>query len=51
MPQMAPLSWLTLMLMFSTIMILISIINYSTFSQSPKSLSYKKIHSLKIWKW
>nr|YP_009709680.1 ATP synthase F0 subunit 8 [Dorcus tenuihirsutus]QEX51699.1 ATP synthase F0 subunit 8 [Dorcus tenuihirsutus] len=51
MPQMAPLNWLTLMLLFSVILIIVSIINYTIFSQSPKSLFFDKIQSLKTWKW
>nr|YP_010954839.1 ATP synthase F0 subunit 8 [Hemisodorcus sinensis]WMW30224.1 ATP synthase F0 subunit 8 [Hemisodorcus sinensis] len=51
MPQMAPLNWLTLMLMFSIILIIISTINYSIFNQTPKNLFHDKTYSVKTWKW
>nr|YP_009158969.1 ATP synthase F0 subunit 8 [Prosopocoilus gracilis]AFQ62189.1 ATP synthase F0 subunit 8 [Cheironitis sp. MJTNT-2012]AKN01388.1 ATP synthase F0 subunit 8 [Prosopocoilus gracilis] len=51
MPQMAPLNWLTLMILFSIILIVASIINYSILSQNPKSLLISKIWSSKTWKW
>nr|YP_010954735.1 ATP synthase F0 subunit 8 [Dorcus tanakai]WMW30120.1 ATP synthase F0 subunit 8 [Dorcus tanakai] len=51
MPQMAPLNWLTLMTLFSIILIFISIINYTIFSQMPKNYFLNKIQSFKTWKW
>nr|YP_010446923.1 ATP synthase F0 subunit 8 [Prosopocoilus laterotarsus]QNS37139.1 ATP synthase F0 subunit 8 [Prosopocoilus laterotarsus maedaorum]UTM10030.1 ATP synthase F0 subunit 8 [Prosopocoilus laterotarsus] len=51
MPQMAPINWLTLMIVFSGILIIISIINYSFKLSLPKSLFSQKIDSLKTWKW
>nr|YP_010954813.1 ATP synthase F0 subunit 8 [Hemisodorcus macleayii]WMW30198.1 ATP synthase F0 subunit 8 [Hemisodorcus macleayii] len=51
MPQMAPMNWLPLMLLFSSILIIISIINYSISHQFPSSFLHNKIHSMKIWKW
>nr|YP_009677005.1 ATP synthase F0 subunit 8 [Dorcus hansi]QDH81666.1 ATP synthase F0 subunit 8 [Dorcus hansi] len=51
MPQMAPLNWLTLMVLFSIILIFISIINYSVYSQTSKNLILNKSFSTKAWKW
>nr|YP_010954787.1 ATP synthase F0 subunit 8 [Hemisodorcus derelictus]WMW30172.1 ATP synthase F0 subunit 8 [Hemisodorcus derelictus] len=51
MPQMAPLNWLTLMLLFSMILIMISIMNFSVYNQMPKNYLLNKFHSSKIWKW
>nr|YP_010954748.1 ATP synthase F0 subunit 8 [Dorcus tityus]WMW30133.1 ATP synthase F0 subunit 8 [Dorcus tityus] len=51
MPQMAPLNWLTLMIVFSIILIFISIFNYSVFSQIPKNYFPNKLFSTKAWKW
>nr|YP_010954826.1 ATP synthase F0 subunit 8 [Hemisodorcus rubrofemoratus]WMW30211.1 ATP synthase F0 subunit 8 [Hemisodorcus rubrofemoratus] len=51
MPQMAPLNWLPLMLIFSMVLIMISIMNFSIFSQSQKSYYLNKESSSKIWKW
>nr|YP_010954761.1 ATP synthase F0 subunit 8 [Falcicornis taibaishanensis]WMW30146.1 ATP synthase F0 subunit 8 [Falcicornis taibaishanensis] len=51
MPQMAPLNWLSLMLMFSIILVFISIINYTIFNQNPKNIILTKINSMKTWKW
>nr|YP_010954852.1 ATP synthase F0 subunit 8 [Dorcus cervulus]WMW30237.1 ATP synthase F0 subunit 8 [Dorcus cervulus] len=51
MPQMAPLNWLILMILFSMILIFISITNFSIFSQTPKNFFMKKSSLLKSWKW
>nr|YP_010954683.1 ATP synthase F0 subunit 8 [Dorcus davidis]WMW30068.1 ATP synthase F0 subunit 8 [Dorcus davidis] len=51
MPQMAPLNWLTLMILFTMILIFMSIINYSIFYQTPKNLFLSKTFSMKTWKW
>nr|AZL93519.1 ATP synthase F0 subunit 8 [Xyela sp. ZJUH_2016036] len=54
MPQMAPISWLTLYLIFFLILILFNILNY--FCYSPKPITSKplkltlNIPSM-IWKW
>nr|QNE85547.1 ATP synthase F0 subunit 8 [Rivellia syngenesiae] len=54
MPQMAPIGWLSLFIIFSLAFILFNMMNYySIIPQSPKSSSsYKKelINSLN-WKW
>nr|AMW67881.1 ATP synthase F0 subunit 8 [Nipponeurorthus fuscinervis] len=52
MPQMAPISWLTLFMYFSILMIIFSIMNFYIFSyNSPivKNLKFK-MNSLN-WKW
>nr|YP_009504399.1 ATP synthase F0 subunit 8 [Macrodorcas seguyi]AWX65989.1 ATP synthase F0 subunit 8 [Macrodorcas seguyi]QDH52450.1 ATP synthase F0 subunit 8 [Macrodorcas seguyi] len=51
MPQMSPMNWLPLMLIFSAILIFIGIINYSILKQSPKNFLIQKIDSFKTWKW
>nr|AML26268.1 ATP synthase F0 subunit 8 [Leiodidae sp. BMNH 1274324] len=51
MPQMAPLMWVTLFMIFSSIFLLINMINYFIINYSPskknKMLNFKKIN----WKW
>nr|ALO77084.1 ATP synthase F0 subunit 8 [Paramarygmus sp. PAR01] len=51
MPQMAPLNWLTLMMMFSSILILFNIMNFYSFcypiKQQKTSLKTTKTN----WKW
>nr|YP_010397541.1 ATP synthase F0 subunit 8 [Boreoheptagyia brevitarsis]UQJ73450.1 ATP synthase F0 subunit 8 [Boreoheptagyia brevitarsis] len=54
MPQMAPISWLTLFILFSLTLILFNILNY--YCSLPKNLnSSEKISSFKTsslnWKW
>nr|AFQ62256.1 ATP synthase F0 subunit 8 [Cheironitis sp. MJTNT-2012] len=51
MPQMAPINWLTLMLIFSVILVIAGILNYSLQLFSPKIDIVNKINSLKTWKW
>nr|YP_009751198.1 ATP synthase F0 subunit 8 [Annamanum lunulatum]QIJ99756.1 ATP synthase F0 subunit 8 [Annamanum lunulatum] len=51
MPQMAPLSWLILMIFFILNFILFNIINYFTFFYNVKSLSKNKISLTYNWKW
>nr|AYQ19029.1 ATP synthase F0 subunit 8 [Amarygmini sp. ACP-2013] len=51
MPQMSPLSWLTLMIMFSLILIMFNIMNFYSFNyniqQTKTSLKTPKTN----WKW
>nr|AML26162.1 ATP synthase F0 subunit 8 [Scolytinae sp. BMNH 1274286] len=51
MPQMAPISWVTLYLFFSALFILTCILNFYNFKYSPqlKCISFKKLTS--NWKW
>nr|AXS65437.1 ATP synthase F0 subunit 8 [Cucujoidea sp. 26 KM-2017] len=51
MPQMAPLSWLTLYIMFTMIFLLFNIINYYSFFYSTKLISFKKKTIKYNWKW
>nr|AXS65302.1 ATP synthase F0 subunit 8 [Eurysternus sp. KM-2017] len=50
MPQMAPINWLSLYMLFCLIFILFNIMNYFMFNYKTKNYSFKK--SLKLnWKW
>nr|YP_009334160.1 ATP synthase F0 subunit 8 [Dacus longicornis]YP_009672536.1 ATP synthase F0 subunit 8 [Dacus conopsoides]APL97146.1 ATP synthase F0 subunit 8 [Dacus longicornis]QCX42559.1 ATP synthase F0 subunit 8 [Dacus conopsoides]WCB98297.1 ATP synthase F0 subunit 8 [Dacus longicornis] len=53
MPQMAPIAWLSLFIIFSTIFILFNTMNYySTTPQTPKSLVLQKYSTSPFnWKW
>nr|YP_010693181.1 ATP synthase F0 subunit 8 [Zeugodacus rubellus]WCB98427.1 ATP synthase F0 subunit 8 [Zeugodacus rubellus] len=53
MPQMAPINWLSLFIIFSLTFILFSMMNYySTLPQTPKSkISHKHMSTPFNWKW
>nr|ADO60614.1 ATP synthase F0 subunit 8 [Omonadus floralis] len=51
MPQMAPLNWLTLMIYFIVIFMLINSLNFYSFIYTPKKTEIKKIKSSTNWKW
>nr|YP_010953302.1 ATP synthase F0 subunit 8 [Deleatidium vernale]WMQ76567.1 ATP synthase F0 subunit 8 [Deleatidium vernale] len=53
MPQMAPLSWLTLFIMFSSTLILFNVLNYFSFlPTSPSSSAHSSISTTPLnWKW
>nr|YP_010894823.1 ATP synthase F0 subunit 8 [Amiota femorata]WJW73336.1 ATP synthase F0 subunit 8 [Amiota femorata] len=53
MPQMAPISWLSLFIIFTISFILFSILNYYSYlPSSPKSTNLKKIVMNSMnWKW
>nr|UXG19019.1 ATP synthase F0 subunit 8 [Mesembrius sp.] len=52
MPQMAPISWLSLFLLFSLIFMLFNMVNYFIYVPSmPKSSSYKITTNSMNWKW
>nr|AYW52610.1 ATP synthase F0 subunit 8 [Heterostomus curvipalpis]UDF83772.1 ATP synthase F0 subunit 8 [Heterostomus curvipalpis] len=53
MPQMAPISWLSLFIIFSGTFMLFSMMNYYSFLPiSPKKMSKKEISSISLnWKW
>nr|ANJ70571.1 ATP synthase F0 subunit 8 [Nalassus laevioctostriatus] len=51
MPQMAPLSWLTLMILFALILILFNIMNYYSFSYPIKQKKMLIKKSKINWKW
>nr|YP_010454733.1 ATP synthase F0 subunit 8 [Heptagenia ngi]QXT45750.1 ATP synthase F0 subunit 8 [Heptageniidae sp. YW03BF02]QZZ23909.1 ATP synthase F0 subunit 8 [Heptagenia ngi] len=52
MPQMAPLSWLTLFIVFSITLILFGVMNYFLFNpEAPESSSSQFKTSPFNWKW
>nr|YP_009433956.1 ATP synthase F0 subunit 8 [Prosopocoilus confucius]ANY60159.1 ATP synthase F0 subunit 8 [Prosopocoilus confucius] len=51
MPQMAPMNWLTLMLLFSIILIITSILNYSIQQSTSQNTPLTKTEASKVWKW
>nr|YP_009441763.1 ATP synthase F0 subunit 8 [Dryops ernesti]AOY39308.1 ATP synthase F0 subunit 8 [Dryops ernesti] len=51
MPQMAPLSWVSLFIMFSVIFMLFNPLNYYLYLPEPKISHFKKTTSLINWKW
>nr|AYR05301.1 ATP synthase F0 subunit 8 [Coleoptera sp. ACP-2013] len=53
MPQMAPMSWLTLYILFILMFMLMIILNYYTFMYSPKNNNkYNKKNKIILnWKW
>nr|WHM51891.1 ATP synthase F0 subunit 8 [Stolotermes ruficeps] len=52
MPQMMPLSWLTLMLMFSMIFLLFNSMNYFSSTMIPKGTATTEKTTEKMnWKW
>nr|UWM92602.1 ATP synthase F0 subunit 8 [Creophilus maxillosus] len=51
MPQMAPMNWLILFIMFTMIFIMFNCINYFSFNYQPKSSELNKISKKINWKW
>nr|QZI85396.1 ATP synthase F0 subunit 8 [Limnophyes minimus] len=55
MPQMSPISWLTLFIMFSITFMLFNILNYYCFNKTNKTLSSEMDSKMKTnflnWKW
>nr|YP_010735823.1 ATP synthase F0 subunit 8 [Myrmeleomastax wideis]WEL32803.1 ATP synthase F0 subunit 8 [Myrmeleomastax wideis] len=52
MPQMSPLMWLTLFIMFSIVMITFNIYNYFLFMNKSMNLMLKKdFNKMMYWKW
>nr|AML25760.1 ATP synthase F0 subunit 8 [Scolytinae sp. BMNH 1274287] len=52
MPQMAPISWITLYLFFSMLFVVTCILNFYTFKYSPQLSSSSKMNkNLSHWKW
>uniref|UniRef100_UPI0030FDFCF1 ATP synthase F0 subunit 8 n=1 Tax=Neopanorpa brisi TaxID=3135612 RepID=UPI0030FDFCF1 len=53
MPQMAPINWLSLFIMFSIILLLFNVMNYYSFN--PKLPNSKEINNISFkslnWKW
>nr|ATP75095.1 ATP synthase F0 subunit 8 [Sitona callosus] len=51
MPQMAPLSWLTLYFIFIMMFIMFMILNYFSFMYTPKNIMKTKKNINLNWKW
>nr|WEL32828.1 ATP synthase F0 subunit 8 [Pentaspinula unispinula] len=52
MPQMSPLMWMTLFIMFSIVMIMFNILNYFFFMNKPVISALKmNINKMVFWKW
>nr|AFQ62400.1 ATP synthase F0 subunit 8 [Abraeinae sp. MJTNT-2012] len=51
MPQMAPMNWLMLMIMFILIFMMFNSLNYFSFNYPIKKYQYKKSNSKLNWKW
>nr|ALO76642.1 ATP synthase F0 subunit 8 [Nigidius sp. NIG01] len=51
MPQMAPMSWALLMIMFIFTLLIFNSLNYFSFLYPPKFLKIKKINTMINWKW
>nr|ARH54835.1 ATP synthase F0 subunit 8 [Tropiphorus elevatus] len=51
MPQMAPINWLTLYFMFTSILYIFIILNYYSIIYSSKSTKSTKKMSPLFWKW
>nr|ALO76887.1 ATP synthase F0 subunit 8 [Propalticus sp. PRO01] len=52
MPQMAPLSWVTLLIYFILVFLLFNILNYFSFIYQPKiKLNFKTKLNQYNWKW
>nr|AXS64836.1 ATP synthase F0 subunit 8 [Staphylinoidea sp. 12 KM-2017] len=50
MPQMAPMNWLLLFIMFIIMFLMINLMNFYSFKYAPKNFK-KKISSYMNWKW
>nr|YP_009630603.1 ATP synthase F0 subunit 8 [Neonemura barrosi]QBR55123.1 ATP synthase F0 subunit 8 [Neonemura barrosi] len=52
MPQMAPISWLSLFIAFSLILLIFNIVNYYSFLPATPEIEEKKISQTPFnWKW
>nr|AZA05026.1 ATP synthase F0 subunit 8 [Anthrenus verbasci]QOW08060.1 ATP synthase F0 subunit 8 [Attagenus unicolor japonicus]UZT67666.1 ATP synthase F0 subunit 8 [Attagenus unicolor japonicus] len=51
MPQMAPMNWVTLFIMFSIILLMVNSINYFSFFKAPKTTQKNKLITKTNWKW
>nr|YP_009485998.1 ATP synthase F0 subunit 8 [Suwallia errata]AWA28587.1 ATP synthase F0 subunit 8 [Suwallia errata] len=52
MPQMAPISWLSLFIAFSLILLVFNCVNYYSFlPQTPQIVSKSIAHTPLNWKW
>nr|ARH54922.1 ATP synthase F0 subunit 8 [Ceutorhynchus parvulus] len=51
MPQMAPLSWMSLYTLFISLLIIMIIMNYYMQMYTPKSYTMKNMMKIIKWKW
>nr|AXS66573.1 ATP synthase F0 subunit 8 [Tenebrionoidea sp. 17 KM-2017] len=51
MPQMSPLNWLSLMILFILIFIMFNAINYFSFMYHPKTKVIQTTKKMTNWKW
>nr|YP_010165774.1 ATP synthase F0 subunit 8 [Nemoura meniscata]QRR29787.1 ATP synthase F0 subunit 8 [Nemoura meniscata] len=52
MPQMAPISWLTLFIAFSLVLLIFNFVNYYSFLPKTPEITQKTISSNSMnWKW
>nr|ALO77436.1 ATP synthase F0 subunit 8 [Anoplotrupes stercorosus]QEL51303.1 ATP synthase F0 subunit 8 [Anoplotrupes stercorosus]QNV12068.1 ATP synthase F0 subunit 8 [Anoplotrupes stercorosus] len=51
MPQMAPLNWLSLLIMFMITFMMFNMLNYFLYLPIPKKILNLKIYSKFNWKW
>nr|YP_009185856.1 ATP synthase F0 subunit 8 [Liogluta microptera]ALO70665.1 ATP synthase F0 subunit 8 [Liogluta microptera] len=51
MPQMAPMNWLSLFLMFIIVFMIFNSLNYFCFLYTPKTMKMEKSTSSINWKW
>nr|YP_009185830.1 ATP synthase F0 subunit 8 [Euryusa optabilis]ALO70561.1 ATP synthase F0 subunit 8 [Euryusa optabilis] len=51
MPQMAPMSWLNLFIMFTITFLIFNSLNYFSFLYPPKSMKLMKMLTKNNWKW
>nr|YP_010464239.1 ATP synthase F0 subunit 8 [Borboresthes tibialis]UUL71616.1 ATP synthase F0 subunit 8 [Borboresthes tibialis] len=51
MPQMAPLNWLTLMIMFSIILVMFNVMNFYSFPYKIKGSKMTTKKTTINWKW
>nr|YP_011017548.1 ATP synthase subunit 8 [Himaloaesalus gaoligongshanus]QCU46382.1 ATP synthase F0 subunit 8 [Himaloaesalus gaoligongshanus]WQF69237.1 ATP synthase subunit 8 [Himaloaesalus gaoligongshanus] len=51
MPQMAPMSWVLLMLIFVLSFMIFNSMNYFNFKYNPKTINFKKMKKTMNWKW
>nr|QEL51265.1 ATP synthase F0 subunit 8 [Philonthus decorus] len=51
MPQMAPMNWLTLFILFTIIFLMFNVMNYFSFKYPVKKFTTKKKTNKINWKW
>nr|QEJ81415.1 ATP synthase F0 subunit 8 [Pristolycus sp. FM14] len=51
MPQMAPLSWLNLFILFIMVFLMFNVMNYFSLMYKMKYLSQQKSKKTFLWKW